>query len=274
MGILYVVATPIGNLEDITLRALRLLKEADLIAAEDTRKARLLLNKHGIRNRLTSYHEQNKRSKLPALLRLLQEGMDIALISEAGTPGLNDPGYELIGAAIQQGLQVVPLPGPSAIVTALVVSGLPTDQFIYVGYLPRRQPERVKFLQSVALERRTIVCLEAPHRLRAALTDLARTLGDRKVAVCREMTKLHEEVFRGTLSQAVEHFTQPRGEFTLVIEGAQEQRLEAPTAEAESLLKQLHSQGLGAKESVTCVCAATGMPRKEVYRLWLKQVDK
>lgn len=272
MGILYVVATPIGNLEDITLRALRLLKDVDLIAAEDTRKARFLLNKHGIRNRLTSYHEQNKRSKLPALLRLLQEGMDIALISEAGTPGLNDPGYELIGAAIQQGLQVVPVPGPSAIVTALVVSGLPTDQFTYIGYLPRRHSERSRLLKSLSGEQRTIICLEAPHRLRAALADMSETLGDRKVAMCREMTKLHEEIFRGTLTQALEHFTQPKGEFTLVIEGAQEQRLEAPTAEAESMLKQLRSQGLGARESVAGVVAATGMAHKEIYRLWLKQL--
>lgn len=274
MGILYVIATPIGNLEDITLRALRLLKEVDLIAAEDTRKARLLLNRHGIRNRLTSYHEQNKRSKLPALLRLLHEGMDLALISEAGTPGLNDPGYELVGAAIQEELQVVPVPGPSAIITALVISGLPTDQFIYIGYLPRRKPERLKLLQSLSLERRTVVCLETPHRLQAAFPDLVETLGDRKVAICREMTKLHEEFFRGTLSQATKHFTQPRGEFTIVIEGAQEQRSEASAAEAESLLSQFRSQGLGAKESVVRVVAATGIPRKEVYRLWLKQQDK
>lgn len=269
------MSTPIGNLEDITLRALRLLKEVDLIAAEDTRKARLLLNRYGIKNRLTSYHEQNKRSKLPHLLRLLKEKANIALISEAGTPGLNDPGYELILAAIQEDIPIVPVPGPSAIITALVISGLPTDKFVYIGYLPRRHSERKRYLESLSLEQRTIVCLEAPHRLRTALSDLVEALGDRRVAICRELTKLHEEVFRGTLNQALDHFSSPKGEFTLVIEGCTSKPEASPasTAEAERLLQDYRAQGLGAKESVASVSKATGIPRKEVYRLWIKQID-
>jgi 16S rRNA (cytidine1402-2'-O)-methyltransferase len=273
MGTLYVIATPIGNLEDITLRALRLLGEVDLIAAEDTRKARLLLNRHNIKNRLTSYYEQNKRSKLPKLIQLLLEGKSVALISEAGMPGLNDPGYELINAAIGQNIPVVPIPGPSVITTALVVSGLPTDQFIYIGYLPRRRNDRKRLLQSLTMERRTIICLETPHRLQASLTDMAEALGDRRVAVCRELTKIHEEVFHGTLSQALKHFCQPKGEFTLIIEGASKEKQKAPVAEAEKLLQQFRSQGLGAKESVLRVTKTLGIPRREAYRLWLKQIE-
>lgn len=268
------VSTPIGNLEDITLRALRLLKEVGLVAAEDTRKARLLMSKHGIKNRVTSYHEVNKRSKLPHLLKLLEGGADIALISEAGTPGINDPGYELITACIEGGIPVTPVPGPSVIVTALVVSGLPTDSFIYAGYLPRRTGERKRYLGTLKALPQTIICLEAPHRLGAALGDLLEVLGDRRIAVCRELTKLYEEVFRGTISQAVQHFGVPRGEFTLVIEGANidsASRQAAAGTEAERLLQRYRSEGIGAKESVARVSQETGLPKNEVYRMWVRK---
>ena len=218
MPVLYVIATPIGNLEDISLRALRLLREVKLIAAEDTRTTRHLLNAHNIKTPLTSYHEHSKRAKLDYLLNYLEKE-DLALVSEAGMPGLSDPGYELIVTAIERGISVVPIPGASAVITALVVSGLPTDQFIYLGFLPRRKGQRQRLLSSIVDEPRTIVAFETPHRLREALSDIEEILGNRRLSVCRELTKVHEEIFRGRVSQAREHFAEPRGEFTLVIEG-------------------------------------------------------
>jgi 16S rRNA (cytidine1402-2'-O)-methyltransferase len=218
MPILYVIATPIGNLEDISLRALRLLREVKLIAAEDTRKTRHLLNPYNVRTPLTSYHEHSKRAKLDYLLDYLEKE-DLALVSEAGMPGLSDPGYDLIVASIERGIPVVPIPGASAVITALVVSGLPTDQFLYVGFLPRRKGQRQRLLSSIVDESRTIVAFETPHRLREALSDIEEILGDRRLSVCRELTKVHEEIFRGRVSQAREHFVEPRGEFSLVIEG-------------------------------------------------------
>jgi len=218
MPVLYVIATPIGNLEDISLRAIRTLREVKLIAAEDTRKTKRLLANYDIKTPVTSYHEQNKRTKLDYILGQFGEG-DVALVSEAGTPGISDPGYELIVAASQQDIPVVPIPGPSAIITALVISGLPTDRFIYIGFLPRKSGDRQRLLKSVVDEPGTIITLETPHRLKEALDDILLVLRDRKVAICRQLTKIHEEVFRGTISQAIEHFTEPKGEFTLVIEG-------------------------------------------------------
>ncbi|MEE9198205.1 MAG: 16S rRNA (cytidine(1402)-2'-O)-methyltransferase, partial [Dehalococcoidia bacterium] len=215
---LYVVGTPIGNLEDISLRALRVLREVSLIAAEDTRVTRRLLARHEIRTPTTSYHEHNKVAKLPKLLEHLQNG-DIALVSEAGMPGLSDPGFELIGAAIERGIEVVPVPGPSAVLTALVVSGLPTHSFVYLGFLPRRKGERRRLLASLVDEPRTIVAFEAPHRLITTLQDLSELFNQRPLAVCRELTKLHEEVFRGTAQEALHHVREPRGEVTLVIRG-------------------------------------------------------
>ncbi|MCX6005482.1 MAG: 16S rRNA (cytidine(1402)-2'-O)-methyltransferase [Chloroflexi bacterium] len=218
MPVLYIVATPIGNLEDITLRALRVLQEVHLIAAEDTRTARKLLTRYNIKTRLTSYFEHNKRTKLQSLLDTL-ESNDVALISEAGTPGISDPGYELIKEAIANNIEVVAVPGSSAVITAIAVSGLPTDQFVYVGFLPRKKSERKLLLRSLISEPRTIVCFESPYRVLAALNEMGDILGERRIAVCRELTKMHEEVFRGTIGQAVQHFNKPRGEFTLVIEG-------------------------------------------------------
>jgi len=194
------------------------LGEVQLIAAEDTRTARKLLNRYDIKTRLTSYYEHNKKNKMPVLLEMLEE-QDIALISEAGTPGISDPGYELIKGAIEKGYQVVVLPGPSAVTTAVVASGLPADQFIYLGFLPRKKGEKRRLLGSVSSEPRTIVCFESPHRVGDSLSAMLETLGDRNIAVCREMTKLHEEVYRGLLSMAAKHFQKPRGEFTIVIQG-------------------------------------------------------
>ena len=270
MPTLYIVATPIGNLEDISLRALRLLKQVELIAAEDTRTTRQLLNAYGIKTSLTSYHEHNKRAKLEYLLDCLKE-KDVALVSEAGMPGLSDPGYELIAAAIERGIPVVPAPGASAVVTALVVSGLPSSQFLYLGFLPRRKGARRRLFKSLADEPWTMVAFEAPHRLLETLSDALEVLGDRKAAVCRELTKVYEEVFRGRLSQAIEHFVQPRGEFTLVIEGKAGQEPEI-SQQIEQELRRLYQQGAGAKETVARLSEASGISKKKLYQAWLKAV--
>jgi 16S rRNA (cytidine1402-2'-O)-methyltransferase len=271
VGTLYVVGTPIGNLEDISLRALRILGEVDLIAAEDTRRTRKLLTRYEIQTPLISYHEHNKLTKLDELLNTLQQ-KDVALVSEAGMPGLSDPGCELIEASIARGILVVPVPGPSALITALVVSGLPTDSFLYLGFLPRRQKERRQLLASVAGERRTLVAFEAPHRLLASLADLRDVLGNRRMALARELTKLHEEVWRGSISQALAHFEEnpPRGEFTLVIEGAKEERVAWDEGQVREALAELLAEGVERKEAVKAVSELADWPKREVYKLALQ----
>ena len=269
MPTLYVVATPIGNLGDVSLRALRTLSEVKLIAAEDTRRTKRLLVTYDIKTPMTSYHERNKWTKLDYILGCLDEG-DVALVSNAGTPGIADPGYELIVAANRRGIPVVPIPGPSVIIMALVVSGLPTDKFVYIGYLPHKASGRQRLLQSVADEYGTIVVLETPHRLLAALNDMLLILGDRRIAVCRELTKVHEEVFRGTISQAIEHFNEPRGEFTLVVEGRGGKDKPQLTEDIERQLHHLRQSGATAKEAIARMSKETGLSRKELYRAWLK----
>lgn len=273
MPTLYIVATPIGNLEDVTLRALRVLKEVGLIAAEDTRTTRKLLHRYDIHTRLVSFYEQNRAMRIPYIMEQLKE-VDVALVSEAGTPTIRDPGRELVAAANDLGITVVPVPGPSAVIAALAVSGLPSEEFLFLGFLPRRRKERRELLQGVASEPRTLVVFEAPHRLRASLVDLAEILGDgRPVVVCRELTKLFEEVYHGTLAEAAAHFSVPRGEFTLVIGGAAIplKRHDAPLQpEAVEELRQLKDQGLSAKESVAAVTRKHGLSRRRVYATWLK----
>jgi len=269
MPTLYVVATPIGNLEDISLRALRTLKEVQLIAAEDTRKTKRLLTTYDIKTPMTSYHEHNKMTKLDYILGRLAEG-DVALVSEAGTPGMSDPGYELIVAAIQRGIPIVPIPGPSVITTALTVSGLPTDKYVYLGFLPRKASGRRRLLESIVNESSTIIVLESPHRLLATLNDMLLTLGDRRIAVNRELTKIHEEVFRGRISQAIEHFTELKGEFTLVIEGKGKKNKPLLTEDIERQLHQMRLSGLTAKEAITRINEQTGLAKKELYRAWLR----
>ncbi|MDO8472920.1 MAG: 16S rRNA (cytidine(1402)-2'-O)-methyltransferase [Dehalococcoidia bacterium] len=265
MGTLYVVATPIGNLEDVTLRALRTLREVCLIASEDTRKTRKLLAAHSISTSITSYNEVNKRAKLGYVLSCLQD-RDVAIVSEAGMPGLSDPGYELIGSAIAAGICVVPIPGPSVVLTALAVSGLPIHQFAYLGFLPRTRGARRRAFSAIEAEPRTVVLFEAPHRIRESLKDMMEVLGDRRLAVCREMTKIHEEVFRGKVSDAIEHFANPRGEFTLVVAGKEalaEQRDITDDLCAEVI--SLCGQGMRLKEAVACVAAASGVSKRALY---------
>jgi 16S rRNA (cytidine1402-2'-O)-methyltransferase len=267
MGTLYLVATPIGNLEDLNPRALRTLREVRLIAAEDTRHTRQLLTHFNIHTPLTSYFEHNKLSKLDVILSALAEG-DVALVSDAGTPGINDPGYELVHAALGAGHSVSPVPGPSAPLAALAASGLPADAFLYLGYLPRKSSERKEFLKKVIEQPYTLVFLEAPHRLLDALTDLLDVLGDRSMAAARELTKLHEQFVRGPISKVIAHFVQfePRGEFVLIVGGRHE--ITSQRWSEEKLSAQVSRElknGGKAKEISALLATPSGWSKKEIY---------
>ncbi len=267
MGTLYVVATPLGNLEDISPRAVRVLREVRLIAAEDTRHTRKLLAHFDIHTELTSYFEHNQRSKRDYILRKLEEG-DVALVSDAGTPGINDPGYDLIRAALDSGFDVRPVPGPSAPIAALSVSGLPTDTFLYLGYLPHKRSERRRFLQQVAHLPYTLIFLESPHRLMESLHDLLEILGDRPACIAREMTKLFEDFWRGPLQRAIPYFsTAPvRGEFTLVIGGApQRDVIRWSEEQLQAAIEQERQSGKPARQIAADLAARSGWSKREVY---------
>jgi 16S rRNA (cytidine1402-2'-O)-methyltransferase len=267
---LYIVGTPIGNLEDMSLRAIRVLKEMSLIASEDTRTTRRLLSHFQIHTPLTSYFEHSGAGKTGYLLEKLQTG-DVALVSEAGMPAISDPGYELVVAARENGINIIPVPGPSAAVTALAVSGLPTDRFHYLGFLPRKASERQRLLAETREEKATLIAYEAPHRIIQALHDIMIILGNRRVAVCRELTKLHEEVFRGTVQEAAAHFTEPRGEFTLVIAGYEPADGVPDIADLIDRIAGLKRAGKSAREAVAQLAEETGQSKKELYRLWVGQ---
>ncbi len=271
MGTLYIVATPIGNLEDITLRALQVLKQVGLVISEDTRTTRKLLNRYKIAVPQISYTEHSASQRVSRILRHL-ESADAALVSEAGVPGVSDPGRALVSAAAARGIRVVPVPGPSALTAALAVSGLPGDSFTFLGFPPRRRNERTALLRSLASQQQTLVLFEAPHRVRATLADLLATLGDRPMTVCREMTKLHEEIFHGTISQAVERFGEPRGEFVLVVQGAHRPRPEE-SVDLDAVRRELSDlQGAGytGRDAVAAVAATHHISRRHAYRLWLE----
>ncbi len=276
MGSLYLVATPIGNLEDLSPRALRILGEVRLIAAEDTRMTRKLLSRFGLHTPLTSYYEHNKLTKLDTILEALAQG-DVALVSDAGTPALNDPGYELVHAALELGYEVSPIPGPSAPLAALVASGQPTDAFLYLGYLPRKTPERKALLERLADLPYTLIFLEAPHRLNESLEDLTAVLGDREIAIARELTKVHEQIWRGTLVQSKAYFKdhQPRGEFTLVLSGAAAQDT-GRWSEAHLLSALLagSSDGESPTQLAARLAAESGWKRREIYRLAAQVKEK
>jgi 16S rRNA (cytidine1402-2'-O)-methyltransferase len=271
-GTLYIVATPIGNLEDITLRAIRILKEVDLIAAEDTRHTRHLLDKYSIESQLTSYHDHNKEEKAPVLVARLLEGKNIALVSDAGTPGISDPGYFLINLAIDQKIPVVPIPGPTAAIAALSISGLPTDNFLFEGFLPPKQLARMKRLQALAGEKRTLIFYEAPHKIIKTVGDMLEVLGDRRAVVTRELTKIHEETIRGTLSEILKRLAEGtiKGEFTIILHGASDSPLKQDIDTAQYLKNLMIHRGLSKKEAITAAARELGLPKKEVYRESLK----
>jgi 16S rRNA (cytidine1402-2'-O)-methyltransferase len=272
-GTLYLVATPIGNLEDVTRRALRVLGEADVVACEDTRRTRTLLEHFGIRARTLSYHEHNERERAEELARLIEEGQTVALVSDAGTPGVNDPGYRVVRACVERGLAVVPVPGPTALVAALTASGLPTDEFYFGGFLPARRHARREKLASVRQLRATLVFYETPHRLAHALADALEVLGEREAAVARELTKVHEEIVRGRLSELTERFAPEgaaRGELVLVIDrevidegGTVETRTTPSVAERVAALE---AEGLDPRSALKRAARDLGLTRDEAYR--------
>jgi len=273
MGVLYLVATPIGNLEDITLRALRVLRKVKLIAAEDTRTTAKLLARYHIRTPMVSFFEHNELVRQDEILRAL-ETQDVALVSEAGMPAISDPGYRLVQAAIAAGVPVIVVPGPSAALAALAVSGLPTDSFIFLGFLPRRRIARQRLLASMRDERRTIVCFEAPHRLLAALEDIYQICGDRSLVIACELTKMYEEVWRGMVSEGLAHFRQtaPRGEFTLVLAGAPGRREPAwGEARVRQALTELTAHGMSRRDAAAQVAEMARWPRRAVYRLTMQK---
>jgi 16S rRNA (cytidine1402-2'-O)-methyltransferase len=269
VGTLYVVATPLGNLEDVTLRALRILRECALIACEDTRRTARLLSAHGIATPTTSYFEHNERWKGDRILQALREGRDVALVSDAGTPGVSDPGYRLVRDARAEGLPVLPVPGPSAAIAALSVSGLPTDRFLFVGFLPPRTAARRRALEALAGRPETLVIYESPHRVVEALADLADVLGDRPAFLCREATKAYEEYRRATLGElhaALEARGEVKGEIVLVVAGAEEAKPAVESEPLPDLYARLTAEGLTRREAVKEAARRLGLPAREVYR--------
>src|SRR6185436_16146388 len=273
-GTLHVVATPLGNLEDITLRAVRVLREVSLIACEDTRRTATLLRAHAISTSVTSYFEHNEGWKGEKILDALRAGRDVALVSDAGTPGISDPGYRLVRDARAAGIPVVPVPGPSAAVAALSVSGLPTDRFLFVGFLPARTHARRQAIQDLARQRETLVLYEAPTRVVAALSDMIEIWGDRDAFLCREATKVHEEYVRGSLAALRARLAERpevKGEVVLVVEGAAEPT--EPEADCQAVYASLTAQGLTRREAVKETARRLGLPAREVYRRVLETAD-
>ena len=271
-GTLYLVATPIGNLEDITYRALRVLGEVDLIACEDTRRTRVLLDHYGIKTRLVSYHEHNERARARELGEMLETGSAVALVSDAGTPGINDPGFRLVSESIARKVRIVPLPGAVAFVSALVASGLPTDQFFFGGFLPARSQARRARLAELRNLDATLIFYEAPHRIAQSLADARELLGERVAVVARELTKMHEEIARGSLSELAKKFsdeTMARGEMVLIIDRAEIQSESARVATSEDLLARvatLEGEGLDARAALKKAAREFGLTRSEAYR--------
>jgi len=271
-GTLYIVGTPIGNLEDMTFRAVRILQTVDMVAAEDTRHTGNLLQHFQIKASQLSYHDHNRHSRIPELLEHLAQGKAIALVSDAGMPGISDPGYELVKACIASGFPVVPIPGPSAAIAALSASGLPTEQFVFEGFLPSKGQERRERLEAIQAEFRTLIFYEAPHRLRQTLQDLAEVLSqDRQLVLARELTKLHEEFWRGSIGEAIaQHIErEPQGEYTLVVAGLPPAKPQLTEAELKNELQQIMAQGISRSQASRQLAKDTSLPRRQLYQLAL-----
>jgi 16S rRNA (cytidine1402-2'-O)-methyltransferase len=273
-GTLYIVSTPIGNLEDITLRALRVFKEADLIAAEDTRRSAKLLSHYGISKPMISYWREKEKVRSDEIIRRLQGGQSVALVSDAGTPGISDPGAVLIRKAIEEHVPVVPIPGPSAFVAALSISGLPTEEFTFVGFLPSRRVQRRKILKDLSLERTTLIFYEAPHRIIDTLADMEEMLGKRKAAVSREITKIHEEVLRGNIPEIAGEIRKNKvaGEFVIIVEGKVEGNRPSER-DVLSEVSMLMKRGLGRKEAVKKIAGQYGLSKNELYDKSLNEIS-
>lgn len=277
-GLLYLCATPIGNLEDMTFRAIRILKEVDIIAAEDTRNSIKLLNHFDIKTPMTSYHEFNKYSKAETLVEMMKDGKNVAVITDAGTPGISDPGEELVRQCFEAGIKVSTVPGAAACITAITMSGQKTDRFVFEAFLPSEKKDRQRILDTLVNETRTIIIYEAPHRLLKTLTELRDVLGNRSITLCKELTKVHEAANKTTLEEAVERYTEeePKGEFVLVIEGRtfEELRLEEIKAfeemTIEAHMEMYVSQGMDKKEAMKAVAKDRGISKREVYSALLE----
>lgn len=268
-GILYLVATPIGNLQDLTFRAVEVLKGVDLIACEDTRHTRKLLNAYEISTKLVSYHDHIEKERADELARVLLDGKSVAVVSDAGTPGINDPGYRLVQKCVELDIQVVPIPGAAAFLNAAIASGLPTDSLFFGGFLPSKTGERKKRLRELADIPATLVFYETPHRIAASLRDALEVLGDRHAALARELTKMHEEFIRGELSKIIAHVEAdaPRGEFVLVIARADESVQRTETVSISARVSQLESEGLDHKAALKQAAKERGLAKSEAYRL-------
>ncbi len=271
-GTLYLVGTPIGNLEDITYRAVRILSEVDLIAAEDTRHSIKLLNHLNISKPMISYHDNNRISRAKELIDKLKEGLNIALISDAGMPSISDPGEELVASAVSEGIKVTAVPGCSASLTALVLSGLPSNRFAFEGFLPQKHTDRVRFLENIQYEDRTIIFYEGPHRVKNMLEDVLKVFGDRRCSVLRELTKLHEEALRGTISEMLAHFeaNEPRGEFVIVVEGSQKKAPDSGAPDLSNLSIEDHvkyyiEQGYERMDAMKLTAKDRGISKRDVY---------
>ncbi|MEJ1931020.1 16S rRNA (cytidine(1402)-2'-O)-methyltransferase [Nostoc sp. NIES-2111] len=272
---LYIVGTPIGNLEDITFRAVRILQNVDLIAAEDTRHTGKLLQHLQVKTPQISYHEHNRTSRIPELLEHLHNGKAIALVSDAGMPGISDPGYELVKACVEAGICVVPIPGASAAITALSAAGLPTDRFVFEGFLPAKGQQRREYLEALETESRTLIFYESPHRLRETLQDLAEVWGsDRQIVLARELTKLYEEFWRGTIEDAIAHYQQrePQGEYTILVAGKPPSQTQLTEEQLKAELQQLISQGISRSQASRQLAKYTSLNRRQVYLLALSIV--
>ncbi len=271
-GTLYIVATPIGNLEDMTFRGVRILQTVNLIAAEDTRHTGKLLQHFQIKTPQISYHEHNRQSRIPELLEYMANGQAIALVSDAGMPGISDPGYELVIACIDAGITVVPIPGASAVITALSAAGLPTDRFVFEGFLPAKAGKRREYLESLQTESRTLIFYESPYRLQESLQDLATVWGgDRQIVLARELTKLYEEFWRGTIAEAIAHYSQrePQGEYTLVVAGNPPVHPQLTEEQLKAELLQIMTQGISRSQASRQLAKITSLPRRQLYQLAL-----